>query len=340
MSTVNKCLGCGALLQTTDQHKVGYALSLEHTYCQSCYRLLHYGEGSIHFHPEDLPKLEPDSIIFMISSILHIDLLLSYPVHRYQPDAKYVYIINQIDLLPKSTNFDLLIENITNQAKKQGVPFIDIILMSAKNEFDINNLKAYIKSYKEKHMYLVGVQNSGKTTIFKALTGTKEALAFKKAGLTQEALIGNFSNKVIYDLPGLYQAGYLHQFLPYEVYKRLIPETEINPKIYQLKSNQSLFIEGLCAITFLKDINITLYLEKTVHIHKTNQSRIKQLLEEKEKHFKIFVDEYIEQAFKVPTGKHQVTFADMGFMHLVGPLTIKMIIPKHMHISMTEALFQ
>ncbi|TNF08580.1 MAG: hypothetical protein EP317_02920 [Bacillota bacterium] len=340
MSKVNKCLGCGAPLQTEDQTKVGFAISLEHTYCQSCYRLLHYGEGSTHFHPEDLPKLEADSVIFMISSVLHLDLLFSYPVYRYQPDAKYVYIINQIDLLPKSTNLDVLIENITKQAEKHMIPFVDIILMSAKNEHDIVNLKAYMRQFREKHMYLVGVQNSGKTTIYKALTNTKEALAFKKAGLTQEALIGTFENKVIYDLPGLYQMGYLHQFLPYETYKKLIPDEEINPKIYQLKAKQSLFIEGLISITFLKDINVTLYLDSNIHIHKTNEQRVQPLLLEKEKHFIIFVADYIEQSFKVPSGKHQITFADMGFMHLLGPITIKMRLPKDMHVSITEALFQ
>jgi len=340
MSKVNKCQGCGAELQTTEKNHVGFALSLDHIYCQSCYRLLHYGEGSTHFHPEDLPKLDSDSVIFMISSVLHLDLLFSYPVYRYQPDAKYVYIINQIDLLPKSTNLDILIENITKEANKQHIPFIDIILMSSLNEHDINRLKSYIKSFKEEHIYLVGVQNSGKTTIYKALTETKEALAFKKAGLTQEALIGKFGKKTIYDLPGLYQEGYLHQFLPYETYKKLIPDQEIYPKIYQLKKSQSLFIEGLIAFSVSKDTHIVLYVDRQINIHKTNQTRIKPLLLEKEKHFQIYAESYIEKAFKIPEGKYQITFADMGFMHVTGPMTISYVIPHVMHLSMTEALFQ
>lgn len=336
----NKCKGCGALLQTSHIHQVGYALSLDHTYCQSCYRLLHYGEGSQHFHPEDLPNLQSDALIFMISSVLHLDLLFSYPVYRYQPDAKYIYIINQIDLLPKSTNLDLLIKHITDQANKQHIPFTDIILMSGKNEHDLHHLKDYIRSYKEKHIYLVGVQNSGKTTLFKALTNSTEALAFKKAGLTQQALIGSYEDKTIYDLPGLYQEGYLHQFLPYEIYKRLIPDQEIYPKIYQLKKNQSLFLEGLIAFSVSKNVNITLYVDRHIHIHKTNHLRIKPLLLEKEKHFQIYAEAYAEKAFKIPEGKYQITFADMGFMHVVGPMTLSFFIPHTMHLSMTEALFQ
>jgi len=341
MSTINKCQGCGAILQTEDQTKVGYALNLELDYCQSCYKLMHYGEGSTHFHPEDLPKLQSDALIIMVSSILHLDLLFSYPVYRYQPDAKFVYIINQIDLLPSSTNLDLLIERITLQARKHHIPFIDIILMSAKNIHDIENLRNYLRNYKEKHVYLVGVQNSGKTTLFKALTHHTKALAFKKAGLTQEALTGQLNHQTIYDMPGLYQEGYLHQILPYEIYKNLIPDEQIRPKIYQLRQNQTLFIEGLIAFTSLGDERtVALYVERNVSIHKTNQLRIKPLLLEKEKHFKIFANEYQEKAFKIPEGKQQITLADMGFIHITGPLTVKLTYPKDMHLSITEALFQ
>lgn len=340
MSKIVKCRGCGAVLQTTDATKVGFAASLEHTYCKACYQLLHYGIGSSHFHPEDLPKLESDSLVLMISSVLHLDRLFSYPVYRYQPDAKFVYIINQIDLLPKSTNLSLFIEKITKIANEHQVPFIDIILMSSKNPYDVDQLKSYLKQFREKHIYLVGVQNSGKTTIFKALTADDKALAFKKAGLTQETLTGNFQDQIIYDMPGLYQQGYLHQLLSYEVYKNLIPDKEIKPKIYQMKRKQSLCIEGLFTVTIDKeDATVVLYVDPLVKIHKTNEKRLKDLLEHKEEHFKVYADQYEEKNFKIPAGKYQITFADMGFLHMVGPNHVKLIYAKGLHISLTEALF-
>jgi 30S ribosome assembly GTPase len=341
MSKTIKCQGCGAVLQSDDINKVGYALSLDHDYCQACYRLLHYGEANTHFHPEDLPSLPADSLIVMVSSVLHLDLLYNYPVYRYQPDAKYVYIINQIDLLPKDTNLDLLIQNVTKKAKQMGIPFIDIILMSSKNKFDIDNLKKYLKTFRQKNIYLLGVQNSGKTTIFKTLTNQEKALAFKKAGLTQEALSAPFENHIIWDMPGLYQEGYLHHLLPYEIYKKLIPDEEIRPKIYQLKNNQSLFLEGLVSMTFQGvDPTVVLYVDRNINIHKTNETRVKELLLNKDKMFKIYTDKYEEKSFKIPKGKHQLTIADMGFVHIVGPITVKMNVPKNMHISITEALFQ
>ncbi|MDY0074324.1 MAG: GTPase [Acholeplasmataceae bacterium] len=340
MSTTIRCKGCGAKLQVEDPKKVGYAPSLEHVYCQSCYRLFHYGEATIHFHPEDLPSLPERSIILMISSVLHLDMLFSYPVYRYQPEAKFVYIINQIDLLPSSTNLDKLLHNLKLKAKAMHIPYEDIILMSAKNPYDIKHLKDYLIALNEPHVYLIGVQNSGKTTLYKAITSDQHALAMKKAGLTQEALQESFEGMTIYDMPGLYQEGYLHHILPYGVYKNLIPDKEIKPRIYQLKDHQALCIEGLMTFSFLgKDMRPVFYIDNKINIHKTNDDRIDHLIEERKKHFHIYVDHYEEKSFKITSGKQQLTFADMGFMHIEGPVTIKMKYPKGLHISLTEALF-
>jgi 30S ribosome assembly GTPase len=340
MSSITKCLGCGAPLQNQNSSLVGYTLSFDNEYCVSCYKLLHYGQANIHFHPEDLPNLMEDSIVLMISSVLHLDLLFSYPIYRYQSQAKFVYIINQIDLLPKSTNLDLLIDNITLKAKKQSIPYEDIILMSSKNSHDIENLRNYLRAFKKKNIYLVGVQNSGKTTIFKELTQDDKPLAFKKAGLTQQAISKPFLSHILYDMPGLYQEGYIHEMLDYQVYKNLIPDHEIKPKIYQLKADQSLIIEGIIAFSVLKDSNVTLYLSDYVKIHKTNILKVNDLLANKEKHFRIFVDSYQKKSLKVLSGKQQITFADFGFMHIDGPVTIDMMVPSHLHISLTEALFK
>ncbi len=336
MSTTMRCKGCGAILQTEQKDHVGYVINLDQAYCQSCFRLMHYGDSPTHFHPEDLPSLPQDSIIVMVSSILHLDLLFSYPVYRYQPDAKYIYLINQIDLLPKHTNLDHLLDNITQKAKRMGIPYEDIILMSAKNTLDIEHLKAYLISLHEPHVYFIGVQNSGKTTLYKAITGDTNALAMKKAGLTQDVLSKRYKTMMIYDLPGLYQEGYLHQFYPYNVYKKWLPDEEISPKIYQLNEGQSIIVEDILGLSFSgKTIYPVFYLGSEVKLHRTQDQKVKDLLKNKETeafHFE-------EKTFKIPDGLYQLTFADMGFLHITGPGHVKLYYPKGMHISLSEALF-
>ena len=334
------CKGCGAKLQVTDPKFMGYALSLENDFCQSCFRLKNYGESHDHFHPEDLPILEKDALIVMVSSILNLDMLFEYPVYRYQSEGTFVYLINQMDLLPKQTNTDLLLENVIKKAKDLRVPYLDIIMMSAKNLSDIENLKSYLSEFKQQHIYLIGVQNSGKTTIFKALTDNKDALAFKKAGLTQEPLYHKMDHQVLWDMPGLFQKGYIHEFLPYDTYKKIIPDKELKPKIYQMKKDQTLIIEGLVSVSVSKPTSLVLYLDSKIQIHKTNITRVKELFNEKEKHFSIVVDDYEKKVFRVSEGKQQITLADFGFIHLDGPNTIEIYQPKGLHITLTEALFK
>lgn len=334
------CKGCGAKLQVTDPKFIGYALSLENDFCQSCFRLKNYGESHDHFHPEDLPILEKDALIVMVSSILNLDMLFEYPVYRYQSEGTFVYLINQMDLLPKQTNTDILLENAIKKAKDLSVPYLDIIMMSAKNLSDIENLKSYLSEFKQQHIYLIGVQNSGKTTIFKALTDNKDALAFKKAGLTQEPLYHKMDHQVLWDMPGLFQKGYIHEFLPYDTYKKIIPDKELKPKIYQMKKDQTLIIEGLVSVSVSKPTSLVLYLDSKIQIHKTNITRVKELFNEKEKHFSIVVDDYEKKVFRVSEGKQQITLADFGFIHLDGPNTIELYQPKGLHITLTEALFK
>ncbi len=336
MSMTMRCKGCGALLQMEHKDRVGYVISLEHDYCQSCFRLMHYGESFVHFHPEDLPSLPKDSIIVMVSSILHLDLLFSYPVYRYQPDAKYIYLINQVDLLPKGTNLEHLLKNVTHKAKSMGIPYEDIILMSAKNPYDIDHLKAYLSSLNEPNVYFIGVQNSGKTTLYKAITGDSHALSMKKAGLTQDVLSMPFQSMMIYDLPGLYQEGYLHQFYPYNTYKRWLPDEEISPRIYQLIEGQSILIESLLGLSFYgQSITPIFYLGREVKLHRTQDQKVMELLKKMDEatlNFEI-------KTFKIPNGLQQITIADMGFIHMRGPGHVKLYVPKGLHVTLAEALF-
>lgn len=337
----NVCKGCGAPLQTHDKDERGYALSLSHDLCQSCYRLYHYGEAHEHFHPEDLPKLNPDGVAVMVSSVMSFDMLFEYPVYRYEPNMTFVYVINQMDLLPESTNLDLLFERMVKKARDLRIPYKDIIFMTAKNPYDIDNLREYLLSLNRKNIYLIGVQNAGKTTLFKALTHDEHALAMNKAGLTQEAIFKPMREDVmLWDMPGLYQEGYLHQFLPYQTYKRLLPQKTMKPKIFQLRESQSVFAEGLVAFTAKAPLNLVIYGSSNVKYHKTNQNRLNDLLEKKETFFNVFVDVYEKKTFKLGSGKWQVTCADFLIVHVTDHKYIEVMYPKGMHITVTKALFE
>lgn len=333
MTNIKRCRGCGIAIQINDPNIEGYAVSKDNDFCQSCYRLFHYGEARDHIHPDELPQLKKGSLVLMVSSVAHLDMLFEYPVYRYQSDAKFVYIINQIDLLPKDTNLDNLLNNVIKKAKKFKVPYEDIILMSAVNKNDLNNLKDYLLDTPLNLIYLIGVQNSGKTTIFKHLTNDDKALALKKAALTQSMLTGRLEDKYIYDMPGLFQNGYMHTFMTYEKYKKLIPDKEIKPRIYQ--RDKALFlIEDFIAIDYKGELSpIIFYLSSNANIRYTKDEPLSN--KDLNKDY-----EYAVSTFKTNHALNQITLADLGFIHVRGSALISIRHPKGMHISVTEALFK
>ncbi|MBE0700810.1 MAG: hypothetical protein IH571_03895 [Acholeplasmataceae bacterium] len=75
-------------------------------------------------------------------------------------------------------------------------------------------------------------------------------------------------------------------------------------------------------------------------MHKTNEDKINGLIKDKVKQFKIYAETYETKQFKLPDGKYQITFADMGMLHIVGPANLKITYPKGMHLSLSEALFK
>src|SRR5690625_2667216 len=113
------CLGCGAIKQTNDEKTVGYVKDFSHLYCLDCYSLKNYGKTSNHFHPNRYFDIKSNSLVLIFQSIMQLDLLFSQPIERIQPNARYIYVINQMDLLPPETNLDKLYQKIKMVAYKQ-----------------------------------------------------------------------------------------------------------------------------------------------------------------------------------------------------------------------------
>jgi len=332
------CLGCGAVLQNIDIEKEGYVKSLDQPFCMHCFKLMHYGKGDIHFHPDKLPTFKKDALIVLVSSVLYLDTILTSEVKRLAEDYHVVHLINQIDLLPDSTHRNYLLGKIQKQFNRFRVAYDEIILMSALNKFDIENLKNYLLDSKYKEVYFIGLQNSGKTTIFKALTGNKEALALKKAALTQTILSGELEGIKIYDTPGLYQEGYLHEFFPYEVYKDLLPSNQFKPKNGKLEKGDAILIDGLAAVSILKGSTTSVfYGSESIKLHPTKAEKVADLLQNKQV-VNVNFDEYKSSEFALKEDvKYQITFADFGFMILTGPVTIKIDTHPNLHITVIEA---
>lgn len=331
---LKKCLGCGSVL-SLDINASGYAISLEHDYCYACYKLKHYGEVKNHYHPKTSFKIDSGSIVIFVTSIMYIDQAFTYNLSNLNDDVKIIYLVNQIDLLPRKTNLDLLYKNLRSLANNYQKNYLDIILMSAKSNHDINNLLDYLSNLKTNDIYLMGIQNSGKTTIYNALTKTSKSLAINKAGLTQEIITTRLRNFNLYDMPGYYVKGYLNSLIPYQEYKKLLPYKEINPIINQLEIGQTLIIEDLIAVNYLKGNPKTFVFYGNAKIHKTNQKKANSFLTNQN------IVTWTKSIFKLASNdKYQLTFGDLGFYHIKGEAILEINHPKGFHITLIKAVFK
>ncbi|MFP4177967.1 MAG: hypothetical protein ACLFTZ_04305, partial [Acholeplasmataceae bacterium] len=130
---------------------------------------------------------------------------------------------------------------------------------------------------------------------------------------------------------GLYQTGYLHQFMDYKEYRKLIPDRTIRPRIYGLGSGQSIRIEDLFIVTNRSERRpVVFYLSEHVRIGRIRTDRIKRISDRN----------WAKRTFHCPHGKHQVTFADMGMMHVDGPCSMSLHYVRDAHVNVTEALFK
>lgn len=335
MQKKNKhCLGCGILKQNTNENEPGYVKDINHTYCMECFKLMNYGEVKSHHRLTKYESINENSLIFIIQSVLQLDLLFTQPIERIQPNAKYVYIINQLDLLPPETNLDYFYNNIKRLAKKNKINYTDIIFMSAINENDVNNLKMFIDTFNEKEIYLFGFQNSGKSTIFKALTNNTNVLTINKAGLTQEIIKDKYKDKTIYDMPGTFNKGYISDILPYEKYKNLIPNKTIKPKVYTFNKNQKLILNNIIEITNKsnKDARLIFYISNKSKIERYNiKNKTNYLLENYN---------YIKKDFSIKNTKMHIQIADIGFILINKDHLINIKHPKNMHITIKESLLK
>jgi len=256
------------------------------------------------------------------------------PVERIQPKAKFVYIINQIDLLPKETNLDYFYNKIRKKAIENKVSFSDIVFMSAINENDINNLKLFINTFNNKHIYLFGFQNSGKSTIFKGLTNNESVLTINKPGLTQDIISEEINNKIISDMPGTYNKGYISDYLNYDQYKNLIPNSIIKPKVYTFNKNQKLILNNLIEISLNseKDATLIMYISNALKVDRYNILNKRNYLNES--------FNYVSKTFNLKYTKSHIQLADIGFILINDKANITIKYPKNMHITLMESLLR
>lgn len=324
-----KCLGCGIDLQTVDINQIGYTKNINQDLCERCFRIKNYNDYQMvdKKNTDFIPILESinktNDLVILVIDILNIPENLDL-INKYLHN-NILLVLSKRDVMPK----DIYEENLLSIADNLGIKYIDKILVSSNKNYHFDELFTKIKYYKKSsNVYVVGYTNAGKSTLINKIIYNYSNLDLELTtsilpSTTLDMLaISIADNLTIIDTPGLIIEGSIWNILNYKLLKKISSLKTINPKVYQVKTNQTFKIEDFLIINCAKN-NIVFYIPNTLKIERFYQS--------------IKTDSLQEHVFKVK-GATDIVITGLGFIKILKPGDIKIYLPKEIKVYTRKSI--
>lgn len=294
---VKKCKGCGAVLQDKNELLAGYIPNLTEnsTTCKRCYRMIHYNElPKIVAKNEDYERVidavtkKKALMIYIVDIFAFQTTFLKKMIDKLR-DKDVLLVVNKIDLLPKSTNLECVVDWVSKECQKNHFKVLGIGLASAKKRMYIDELIQVIDlSRRDRDVYFIGCANVGKSSIINALL--KHTMNTSNDVIATSMIPGTTLNEIripyfmdncaLVDTPGLINNhDILCSSISKESYEKILPKTELKPKTYQITTGNSLFLGGLACLSFDCDemVPVTVYTSPSLYLHRCKTTRVEDL---------------------------------------------------------------
>ena len=245
---MNKCTGCGVKIETNDL-------------CERCFRIKHYNDYKLvsknnnEFY-EILDKVKTtNDLVVLVVDLFNLDRNLEDLTKRLNNNI--LLVLSKRDILPKKLYDQKLLDYFDNF----NIKFIDKIIISSKKNYNFDLLYEKINNYKtSNNVYVIGYTNSGKSTMINKLiynyTDLKQEITTSiLPSTTLDTLeIKLNENLTIIDTPGILPEDNLINMVEGNILRKIIPQIEIKPETYQIKSKQIFIIDELLRVEAARDI--------------------------------------------------------------------------------------
>lgn len=363
------CIGCGALMQTTDKEEAGFLpmsalqkqLESEQLLCQRCFRLRHYNEiQPVSLTDDDFIKLlhqvsDAKALIVYVLDLFDFSGSTIPGLPRFVGQDNPIYVLgNKVDLLPKSLKEHKIKDWVRGQLKDQGIKAVDVDLTSAAHPANLDMILEKIDQLRAgRDVYVVGTTNVGKSTlinqIIKSKTGVQELITtsrFPGTTLDQIAIPLDDGHSLI-DTPGIIKADqYAHQVADKDL-KYVLPKNEIKARTYQLNDGQTVFIGGLARFDLIAGrdgikSSATFYFENNLNLHRTKLAGADEFYERHRGTLLAPVPKEADKGlvgheFKTKTAADLV-IAGLGFITLPAGVAVKGYAPVGVSVFLRKAM--
>ena len=272
---MNKCLGCGSVLNYENPNSEGYTLKLDSTYCERCFRIKNYGEyKSIVKDNNAFINILKDinstnSLVLLVTDIFNLPENFDVIINNISNPV--LLVLTKRDILPKSIYEQRLLEYMDNY----NLNLLDKIIVSSNNNYGMDELIEKIKNYKlDNNVYVVGYTNAGKSTLInKLIYNYSNNLPTITTSPLPSTTLNNIEIKfddelTLIDTPGILEESSIDNFISVDMLKKVTPKKTIKPITYQINKKQFILIEELLKLE-LENNNITIFVSNNVNVERT-----------------------------------------------------------------------
>ena len=161
---MDRCIGCGAILQSDDKLKDGYTSNLQNKLCERCFRIRNYNEQKAVVKDSsdyiDILKNigQTDDLVLLV-----VDLFNFFDLNKLKDyiNNDIILVLTKRDLLPSDIYEERILDyfNLDMNIK-------DKIIISSQNNYHLDTLYKKINQYKKsKNVYVIGYTSAGKSTL-------------------------------------------------------------------------------------------------------------------------------------------------------------------------------
>lgn len=262
MNRINKCLGCGVELQNVDSNQIGYTNDINNEYCLRCFRIKNYNDYKLVNKTNDdyIPILKEinktKSLVILVVDLFNIGHLDEIAKHLKND---ILLVLTKKDLIP---GYDKKIEDYFNNYK---LKIVDKVVISSKNNYNYDLLYSKIKKYKTDNIYVVGFTNAGKSSMINKLlyNYTDSDIKITTSYLpstTLDTIEIEFDKFKLIDTPGILEEGNIINYIDKDTLKKIIPKSEIKPKTFQIRKNQSIIVDKLLRLDIKEGNDVVFYM--------------------------------------------------------------------------------